>query len=424
MHTLTASYPWKTATKIAFRFCFIYLILYALPFPLGWIPFTGFISNFYNELWRMPVNVTAIHVLGFDSEISVLPNGSGDTTFNYLQILLFSAIAAVGTVVWSVLDPNRSHYEKLLSWLSIYLRYYLAIVMLGYGFVKIVQLQFPFPGITRLMQTYGDSTPMGLLWTFMGYSKAYNIFAGLGEIIGGLLLFFRRTKMLGSLVVMAVMSNVVVLNFAYDVPVKLFSMHLFVIAVFLIVPDLKRLANFFILNVPVSAQKIEPIYNVKTKVAYYVLKSILITAVIVLHIVQVSKPDDRGRATLKPILNGIYEVSTFIVMDDTIPPLPNDTKRWKKMIIDRPAMANIQYMDGGTVMWKFEADTANHSINIASLNSTNPVFFNYQLEGSTLTLKGNLYGGPSVIVLRRRSIDDFVLVNTGFHWIHEYPNNR
>ena len=89
---------------------------------------------------------------------------------------------------------------------------------------------------------------MGLLWTFMGYSGVYSVFAGLGEVIGGVLLFFRRTRLLGALVVAMVMSHVVVLNFAYDVPVKVFSTHLLLIAVLIMTPDRKRLLNFFILN--------------------------------------------------------------------------------------------------------------------------------------------------------------------------------
>jgi hypothetical protein len=65
---------------------------------------------------------------------------------------------------------------------------------------------------------------MGLLWTFMGASAAYTIFTGLGELVGGLLLTTRRTALAGALVSAAVMTHVAVLNFCYDVPVKLFSM--------------------------------------------------------------------------------------------------------------------------------------------------------------------------------------------------------
>jgi hypothetical protein len=40
--------------------------------------------------------------------------------------------------------------------------------MLVYGFIKVFPTQFHLPGPGRLVQPYGDSSPMALLWTFMG----------------------------------------------------------------------------------------------------------------------------------------------------------------------------------------------------------------------------------------------------------------
>src|SRR5262249_17022289 len=98
--------------------------------------------------------------------------------------------------------------------------------------------------------SYGDSSPMNLLWTFMGFSDGYNLFAGAGELLGGILLATRRTTLLGALVSLAVMTHVAVLNLCYDVPVKLLSLHLVAMALYLIVPDARRLAAFFLSNRP------------------------------------------------------------------------------------------------------------------------------------------------------------------------------
>jgi uncharacterized membrane protein YphA (DoxX/SURF4 family) len=121
-------------------------------------------------------------------------------------------------------------HEVLGHWLRVYVRYVLAAAMLGYGMAKVFKSQFPAISDMRLMQPYGDSSPMALLWNFMGFSTAYTIFVGAAEVLGGLLLLFRRTATLGALVVIAVMSNIVMLNFCYDVPVKLYSVHLWLMA--------------------------------------------------------------------------------------------------------------------------------------------------------------------------------------------------
>ena len=67
-------------------------------------------------------------------------------------------------------------------------------------------------------------------------------------MLGGLLLVARRTTLLGALVSIGVLTNVVMLNFCYDVPVKLFSAHLLAMAVFLVLPDLRRLADLLVFN--------------------------------------------------------------------------------------------------------------------------------------------------------------------------------
>lgn len=82
----------------------------------------------------------------------------------------------------------------------------------------------------------------------IGASPGYEIFAGCAELLGGILLIFPRTTTLGALVCMADITQVFMLNMNYDVPVKLLSFHLFLLAFFLLAPDLKGLVNFFLLN--------------------------------------------------------------------------------------------------------------------------------------------------------------------------------
>src|SRR5204863_6312660 len=108
-------------------------------------------------------------------------------------------------------------------------------------------------------QTFGEASPMGLLWTFMGSSTSYTVFSGLAEVIGGLLLMARRTTLLGALVCIGVMVNVVMLNFSYDVPVKLYSSHLLAMAFFLLLPDLRRLTNVLVLNRPAEPAAPRPL---------------------------------------------------------------------------------------------------------------------------------------------------------------------
>ena len=124
--------------------------------------------------------------------------------------------------------------------------------MLSYGFAKLYPLQFVPPFMTTLTETYGESSPMGILWTFMGASAAYTRFCGMAEVTAGLLLLFRRTTTVGALVATGAMLNVAALNFCYDVPVKLYSVHLVLMSIFLLIPEAMALMRFFFTRKPPS----------------------------------------------------------------------------------------------------------------------------------------------------------------------------
>ena len=125
--------------------------------------------------------------------------------------------------------------------------------MLVFGAGKIFTVQFPPPNLYKLQQPYGDFSPMSLLWTFMGASHHYSVLTGWVQVLGGVLLFIPRLTTLGALVSIAVSANIFALNLFCDVPVKLYSLHLLLFSLFLVLPDAQRLINLFLLNRAVEA---------------------------------------------------------------------------------------------------------------------------------------------------------------------------
>src|SRR5205085_11863402 len=104
--------------------------------------------------------------------------------------------------------------------LTVEVRFALQRVRIVYGYIKMMPLQMPAPSLTRLSEPYGDSSPMGLLWTFIGAAKGFEICTGCAEMLGGVLLIFPRTTLLGALICLADTSMIFLFNMCYDVPVK------------------------------------------------------------------------------------------------------------------------------------------------------------------------------------------------------------
>jgi len=263
-----ASAVWPRWARIGFRFSFLYWLLYIIPsagavsvFDL--LPFGG-IGNKLGSWFAWPLarlaHVVGVHVFHLSGEgADWHPTGSGDTAMQYTLVFCIAVIAVVGTLVWSVIDERcgRREYRTAYAWLRLALRITLAITLLGYGFAKVYPLQFGYaPTLKELNQTYGASSPMHLLWFFMKFSRPYAIFGGLMEVIPGVLLLFERTETIGALGSAAVMLEVAVLNFCYDVPVKLYSTHLFFMSVFLLLPDLKPMWEFFVRRRPAVLQSV------------------------------------------------------------------------------------------------------------------------------------------------------------------------
>ena len=172
---------WHPFIRTGFRFAFVYLLLYNLPFPLNAFPYVDKSVEWYNSSWNWIV--TNVGQAVFHREVSTVISGSGDRTFDFLFVACVLLISLVITVIWTVLDRKRLSYPTLHRWLNVYVRFCLGMAMIGYGAFKVISSQFPAPTLDRLMQSYGDSSPMGLLWTFMGASEPYTMFVGAAEMI-------------------------------------------------------------------------------------------------------------------------------------------------------------------------------------------------------------------------------------------------
>jgi uncharacterized membrane protein YphA (DoxX/SURF4 family) len=240
---------WSQPLRITFQFCFVYFILFSLSNQIlsGLVLIPKFEFPDLGTLWPMRQITfwTAAHVFRVTRTLVYKDSGSGDKTYDWVQVFLFLVFALVITIVWTLLDRRRLNYIRLYKWFRVFIRFALASEMFLYGFDKIIPQQMPLPSLARLMEPYGNFSPMSVLWSAVGASRPYEIFTGSAEAIGGLLLLVPRTTTLGALICLADLIQIFMLNMTYDVPVKLFSINLILLSLFLLAPEFRRLINFF-----------------------------------------------------------------------------------------------------------------------------------------------------------------------------------
>lgn len=419
---------WNIFQKIGFRFLFIYCLLFTLPFPLEIFTFLSDITTFYDDMtWKTLIPFVSETFFNIPSDRLIMPRGSGDTTYNYIQLFCFFTLAFFGTLLWSILDRKRKDYTKLLRFFVIFLAYYVIFAMFSYGFYKIIPLQFPAPSLGRLAQPYGDSSPMGIAWTFMGASKAYTIFSGLAEVIGGLLLIFRRTRTLGGLVCFGVMLNIFMMNMCYDIPVKIYSFHLMLFSFFIFIQDWKRIFAVFFTTSTTIPRSFPPYFRKrKFNIGATILKVVFIGYILYFNMNDaLTANKSYGPNVPKISLYGIYDIIHIEKNNDTIPLLITDTNLWKRLIIQRENYISTYQMDNKGIGFNLELDTIQKSMYMKKRRDTTDIYnFNYALKDSILTLKGTHLNDTILIKAKQFDLKKFKLINRGFHWINETPYNR
>src|SRR6476619_728230 len=130
---------WHPFTRTAFRFAFVYLLLFNLPFPLSAFPYVDKAGDWYNSIWNWLVPRVGHAV--FHKEVSSVFNGSGDRTFDFLLVACLLLISLVIAVIWTILDRKRLSYPTLHRWLNVYVRFSLGATMIGYGAFKVISSQ-------------------------------------------------------------------------------------------------------------------------------------------------------------------------------------------------------------------------------------------------------------------------------------------
>lgn len=423
---------WSFGKKLALRFFFLFFPLFVFLNPNGIVPLSEYVFEYYIEPFHNLIPWIAKNILGLKPAITVFTNGSGDTTYDYVVLLFVFFLSVVGALLWTVIDRRRKSYNQLLYWLSTVVRYYAGFTMLLYGLFKVFKLQFPFPDPWRLLEPYGNSSPMGLAWTFMGYSEGYNYFTGGAEILGGVLLFFRRTTTLGAMVTLAVMGNVMAMNYGYDIPVKILSTMLVVMALFLMAKDLRRLYYFFVANKTAPPSNIAKPYvrNRGLRISLRVLKVLLLVyGVGSMAYNAIDSLGQYGDGAQKSPLWGIYNVETFVRNNDTVPPLQTDQRRWKQLIVggykDYPR-THLKGMDDSLQAYVMRTDTMKKQFVLFQRHDTtlkNTFVYHYP-DKEHLVIRGN-WGRDSLdISMKIYELNNFLLVSRRFRWVNEYPFNR
>lgn len=120
-------------------------------------------------------------------------------------------------------------------------RLFLGSNFLIYGLAKIITGQFDAIEPThKIAGLHPDPEGFALAWTFFAYSRAYEIFIGVGEVLAAILIMIPRTSTLGAVFYFPIAVNVMMVNYFYGIGVSDLSTILVIMNLFLLWMERKK----------------------------------------------------------------------------------------------------------------------------------------------------------------------------------------
>lgn len=434
---------WHPLVRMGFRFGFAFL---GAGMTGGWLA-TALIRSFGvpQETVAELTKWTGLYPLTdrvgkhiFHTTVDYTRSGSGDTAAQWISAFTWLLAAFAATAVWSVLDRHRPNYARLNAWFRLLLRGALVSALLLYGMVKLLPSQMTFV-LQRLVEPFGDMSPMSVLWTQTALSEPYEIALGAAEITAALLLIAPLTAGLGSILAFIVTLQVALLNLTFDVPVKIFSLQLLAFAAVLAAPDIRRTVRA-LLGRAIPRREPELRFTTGRR------NRILLAAQLIfggwLFYTALTEGLDGwhtyGNARAQSPLYGIWNVTEYSVAGQQLPALvdfrestrsglPNASDRFRRIIFDIPDAITVQRMDDSLLPLPARIDTAGHTITIprdATGGAPLAAFDYEQPQPNRLILIGQLAGHPIRMRLELIPLDHYPAVSRGFHWVQAEPYMR
>ena len=327
---------------------------------------------------------------------------SSDTiSLNLLVILLF----IIAVIIVFILQRINFKNQNFIAVSRTILVYYLAYILLKYGFDKIFKAQFYLPEPNILNSKFGDLSRDILYWSTIGTSRYYSISLGIIEVFTAILLLINRTRIFGLLLAIGVFANIVLVNFSFDISVKTFSTLLLAITVFVAFPFLKTFYKFFIQRKEVSLPSYY-FYLIKERgtrnaVKFFVIGLIFIQ--ILLPYVESQNFNDDNFS--RPFLHGSYQV------------IHSNQKKSNFQVthfyIHRKNYLILENQTGKRIDYFIEINQFKKQIKLIDYNlKTQLVTFNYNKKDSVLRLQFHDFEIISKAINWRK----LKVLKNDFHW--------
>lgn len=187
--------------------------------------------------------VALLLTLGNSGNISWFPP---QIVFSLVGISLLCSL--IFPFIWQYLE-NQQKVDSIKIYGILYtlIRFTIAFNLMCFGWKKVFGLQFVVP-LEIASKPMNQQSGEWLTWFYFGYSVTFGLITAAIQIIGSYLLLFRRTLLLGAVMLFAFMLNLMLINIFYQMNAGALLQSILITmgVLFLILLDYSRLVAFFL----------------------------------------------------------------------------------------------------------------------------------------------------------------------------------
>ncbi len=339
-----------------------------------------------------------------------------DSVSMYILVLLLFILAILISLVLLRIKKWPVYRDKVLGFFYQLFIYYLALQLLKYGVDKIFKNQFYLPEPNTLFTPIGKVDKDLLYWSAMGTSHLYNVFLGSLEMLAAIFILLKRTRLIGLLMSFGVLLNVTAINFGFDISVKLFSLFLLYLTVYLLLPYCSRLYQLLWLqqngyNKPVAGK----VVLFKSTFLSAFLKWLTVGLICLEVFYPFIKSENfNGDTAKRPYLHGAYEVKQIISGADTLVAAYSPVKRF---FIHRDSYIIFQNEQEEMLDYKIHIDKAKSLFILTDYQLKQTVLsYTYQPTDSILKLQYFNAGKESKLIGKAIDWKKLPALKKRFHW--------
>lgn len=322
-----------------------------------------------------------------------------DSVGMYLLVICSVILGFLSAIIPSVIKRFKNLTVPYL--INQVMLYFLILNLLDYGCFKIFDLQFYTPESNTLHTELGYLSKDILYWSLMGSSRSFVLFMGIIELIAAFLIVIPRTRFLGLLVALGVFTQVVMVNISFDISVKLLSITLLLMVVFL----LTNYSNEWrlLLQLPVklkSQHKNNPIIGWKRGV-YALMISLCVVEAIYPFI---HAEDDTSKLLFQSDLQGGY--------------LVHQPALFKRIFVHKQGYIIVEQHDGRMIDYKIKTSFIN-GFTVINERTGNTSRLTFKRFSNHFNLTWEANSKTFLVKIQPIPVSNLSLLENSFHWFSD-----